>query len=195
MDYLTKDYGEGMGDRQTVTRVILYLLFLYTLALTSMLMAYEAEAVIGEAVDNTALAWNTGGTETWRPESWISRYGGDAAWIGELSGRGVSWIETKVEGRGTLSFHWKVSGAGLGIGALHFYIDGELAEEGRITGTTAWQERTYELAGAPETVHTLRWVYIRKNNGPWYGDNGYLDLVRWTPDRQRAGEAQFVATK
>jgi len=195
MDEGKRETYEGSENTDSTTRIILYVLCLYIAALLCVVTAQTAEATIAEALDNSQLVWTTGGTEPWRPETWITRYDGDAAWIGELSGRGLSWVETMVQGAGTLEFHWKVSGADQGVGSLKFYIDGDLAPGGEITGTTGWVSQTYTLPGDPDTVHTLRWVYVRKNEGAWYADNAYLDKVVWSAASAASAEEQIAVSE
>jgi hypothetical protein len=90
---------------------------------------------LGQAVDNTGLAWSTTGDADWFRQTTISYYDGDAAQSGSIThGQGTS-LETTVTGPGTLTFYWKVSSQSnmAGHDYLRFYIDGDILTENRKT--------------------------------------------------------------
>ena len=51
---------------------------------------------IGEAVDNYALTFSTGGNVAWYGQTTTSYYGGDAAQSGDIGDNQYSWLFTKV---------------------------------------------------------------------------------------------------
>ncbi|RZN42922.1 MAG: hypothetical protein EFT35_01460, partial [Methanophagales archaeon ANME-1-THS] len=99
---------------------------------------------LGEAVDNTALSWTTGGAANWFAETTTYYYGGDAAQSGVISHNQDSWMQTTISGPGTLSFYWKVSSE-RNYDWLEFYIDG-LRQPDRISGEIDWHQRSYALS-------------------------------------------------
>jgi hypothetical protein len=64
---------------------------------------------LGEAVDNVALSWTTGGDANWVGQTDISYFGGDAAQSGAITDIQSTWLQTTVSGPGSLSFYWAVS--------------------------------------------------------------------------------------
>ena len=64
---------------------------------------------LNQALDNTYLAFTTGGDASWSGQTAVSFYGGSSAQSGTLGGNQSAWLQTTVVGPGTLSFHWKVS--------------------------------------------------------------------------------------
>lgn len=126
---------------------------------------------LGEAVDNTALTWTTGGDANWFGETSVYHYGGDAAQSGDVSYDQSSWIQTTVTGPGIVSFYWRVSSSWV-MGSLEFYIDG--VENLPWASYWDWELRTYAI---PSGSHTLKWVYAPSV----LGYAGYLDKVVYTP--------------
>jgi len=113
-----------------------------------------AEAIgLGEALDNTSLAWTTGGDAEWFGQTAVYYYGGDAAQSGNMPGstNQSSWIQTTVTGPGILSFHWRVSPGAMS--ELVFYMDGVKKSD---CWTYSWQRMTYVI---PSGDHTLKWDY------------------------------------
>ena len=144
-----------------------------------------AAPTIGEAVDNTALTWNTffsGYGQGWKGEPFIFIYGGDAAQSGSVRDSSYSYLDTSVTGPGTLKFYWKVSSEPDDY--LIFYIDG--VSQSSISGNIDWQQKSFTI---PSGLHTLRWSY-RKDVGVSAGsDAGWLDKVEFTLPVVSLGEA------
>jgi len=132
----------------------------------------NAGVTIGEAVDNTALTWTTGGNANWFGQSAVSFFEVDAAQSGLISDGQTSWVETSVTGPRTLSFYWKVSSE-QGFDFLRFYIGG-LEQPGRISGTVDWQQKTFSI---PSGSQTLRWAYTKDSSFSGGADAGWLDNV------------------
>lgn len=132
--------------------------------------------VIGEAVDNTDLAWSSffsGYGAAWKGEPFIQVYGGDAAQSGPIKDSSSSYVDTGVTGPGTLKFYWRVSSE-LGD-YLFFYIDG--LTQGSISGDIDWHQRTFTV---PSGYHTLRWSYEKDIGVSDRSDAGWLDKVEFT---------------
>jgi hypothetical protein len=124
---------------------------------------------LGEAVDNTALTWTTGGDENWFGQTLVSFYGGDAAQSGDVDDNQESWIQTTVTGPGVLSFYWKVSSSRERT-HLVFVVDSTAKASCRA-------DRNWELASVaiPSGSHALRWIYEPFSSG----DAGFLDKVEF----------------
>jgi hypothetical protein len=86
----------------------------------------------------------------------------------------VSWIETTVEGPGTITFQWKVSSE-LGGDFLTFSIDG-VDQPGRISGEVDWQALTFSI---PSGTHLLRWTYAKNRDQAVGLDAGWLRRVNY----------------
>ncbi|WP_372847290.1 hypothetical protein, partial [Pontiella sp.] len=124
------------------------------------------------AVDAPQWTWTTGGEDGWYPEWYISPMDIDTAVSGYVGPLGESWIETTVEGPGTLSFMWNIEVDE--AEALIFELNG--SEHGRIEGYRFWQLYTLELPAGP---NTLRWTFV--NNETEMSGQAFLDLVFFTP--------------
>ena len=128
-----------------------------------------------EAVDNTALSWDTGGRVDGFGQTSTYYYGSDAAQSGTISHNQESWTQTTVTGPGTLKFYWKVSSEA-NFDFLRFYIDG--VEQERISGTVDWQQKTYGISSGS---HTLKWTYTKDGSVNRGSDCCWLDKVEFTP--------------
>ncbi len=132
----------------------------------------EAQTVnLGEAVDNTALTWTSGGSMPWFGQTSVYYYDGDAAQSGAPSSGQSSWIETTVSGPGLLTFYWKVSAGA--ASELDFYVDDARQAE---CSSINWQMRAHSI---PSGLHTLRWDYTPVIQSS--GDAGWLDKVTYSP--------------
>ena len=104
------------------------------------------------------------------------------------------WMETVVEGAGTLTFWWKVDcdkdyeTGECGWDHLAYFVDG--VEQMRIDGDTDWTHCTVTLVG--DGVHTIRWAYVKDayRDERECADVGWVDEVVWTP----AGSQELKAT-
>ncbi len=152
------------GVSSNITRTVNYALKVNT-----------ANPSIGEAVDNTALQWTTGGNATWFGQSSVYYYGNDSAQSGNIGDDQNTWVQTTVTGPGTLKFYWKVSSEQKSD-TLNFYIDG--SRRARISGNTSWAQKTYTLSSG---THTLKWMYSKNKAAIRGSDAGWLDKVVYTP--------------
>ena len=132
-----------------------------------------AAVSIGEAVDNTALTWKSGGNVAWSGQTTTSYYGGDAAQSGDISDSQTSWVSTQIQGLGKyLRFYWKVSSE-QNYDFLSLYMDGVLMD--RISGEVNWQEKTYYI---PTSWHTFEWDYVKDGSVSSGSDAGWVDYVQ-----------------
>ena len=130
---------------------------------------------LGEAVDNIAMTWTTGGDANWTGQTTTAYYGGDAAQSGDINNSQSSWLQTTVTGPGTLSFYWKVSSEP-NFDFLRFYID-DVEQTGAISGEVAWAQKTYSITSGS---HTLKWAYTKDYSVSTGSDAGWLDKVEFT---------------
>ena len=136
------------------------------------------EATFSDVLDTTGLSWSSYGDAEWMTAvSGAAADGEDCAWSGRAGENGYSRLETVVEGPGTLTFDWCVSGRD-GMDWLDFYVD-DLPYRST-TGTAPWETVSVEIA---DGTHVLAWEWFRS-----YGDYGDedafgqagLDKIVWT---------------
>ncbi|MHC4328768.1 MAG: NosD domain-containing protein [Planctomycetota bacterium] len=130
---------------------------------------------LSEALD-TDLSFTTSRNADWFSQTTTSQYGGDAAQSGDISNNQESWIQTTVNGAGTVSFYWKVSSE-KDFDFLEFYIDGSLQEQ--ISGSMDWQQKTYAISTLGS--HTLEWRYVKDKGTDSGSDCGWVDKMEWVP--------------
>ncbi len=134
----------------------------------------EVADPLAEALD-TDLSFTTGGSVDWFAQTTTSRYGPEAAQSGDISRNQVSWMQTTVNGTGTVKFYWKVSSEE-DFDFLEFYIDGSLQE--KISGLEVdWEWETYTISTSGS--HTLEWRYVKDGSGNEGSDCGWVDKVEW----------------
>ncbi len=134
----------------------------------------EVADSLSEALD-TALSFATGGSADWFAQTTMTRYDGDAAQSGDISRNQNSWMQTTVNGTGTVKFYWKVSSEE-DFDFLEFYIDGSLQEN--ISGLEDdWEQQTYTISTSGS--HTLEWRYMKDGSGDSGSDCGWVDKVEW----------------
>ncbi|TVR46267.1 MAG: hypothetical protein EA425_17435, partial [Puniceicoccaceae bacterium] len=101
----------------------------------------------------------------------------------DLPDNAESWLQTTVQGPGTLRFHWSVSSQS-NRDFLHFEVDG--VSLAAISGTQAWHEVVKTFGPGS---HTVRWRYAKDASGASGQDAGFVDAVSWTPETPPALEA------
>ena len=131
------------------------------------------------ALDNS-LGWETGGEAEWSAVVDENSVNGTCARSGAIGDSELSWIETSINGFGTISFRWRVSSQAR-LDRLTFSIDGEAKSfiAGTAASVTNWTECSFDIEG--DGTHTLRWTYAKSPSGTAGEDCGWLDNVRWTP--------------
>ncbi|MBU2565620.1 MAG: pre-peptidase C-terminal domain-containing protein [Candidatus Thermoplasmatota archaeon] len=129
---------------------------------------------LGDAVDNTALTWTTGGNANWAVDTSTYYYGTSSAKSGTITHSQNTYIQTTVTGPGTLTFYWKVSSES-NYDYLRFYIDG--TEQTKISGSVSWAQKSYSISSGS---HTLQWKYTKDGSVSSGSDCGWLDKVVFT---------------
>jgi hypothetical protein len=149
---------------------------------------------LGEAVDAEMLSFTTGGDADWSADGSTGWTNGVSAKSGTVTSGQSSWIETTVNGAGTLSFRWNVMGGVYRNTPFAFAkveVDGtQQAQEYRTDG---WKEQTATVEGAG--AHTIRWTYSRTSSRTADGDCAWLDAMAWTPSGADAGLAAWLAER
>lgn len=128
-----------------------------------------------EALDAPSLTWNTGGATPWRRQTEVTFDGVDAAGCGEIGPEQEAWVETTLNGPGTLRFWWRM--AGRSDNWLVFSINGEPVRQ-ISREEMQWEEVTCKLVDGPAT---LRWRVTRLRQAVWPA-LAWLDQVRFVPD-------------
>jgi uncharacterized repeat protein (TIGR02543 family) len=127
-----------------------------------------------------ALEWMSGGDAEWMVVEDSNAVGGTCARSSAIGDSESTWLETTVDGQGTIFFRWKVSSQAR-LDRLTFSVDGET--KSFIAGTTAtvtnWAECSFEIDG--DGPHSLRWIYTKSPSGMAGEDCGWLDNVQWMP--------------
>ncbi len=137
----------------------------------------------GLGVDNTQLAFTTGGAAPWVHEQnfGYDSVGEDAAKSGNLTTGQECWAEVTVTGGGLLSFDYLPNyNTNYATSVFAWTVNG--VEAGRFTSTPSSYSapNAYVKEGIiiPNGTHTIRWKYTK-------GDNSYeavyMDNLVWTP--------------
>ncbi len=135
---------------------------------------------LGEAVDNSDLAWTSGEGANWFGQTATSYSGADAAQSGAILDSQESWLQTSVTGPGTFTYQWRVSSE-LNWDYLSLYLDDMLLSS--ISGELDWQS---QLVSIQSGAHTLRWIYSKDGSVSEGSDAGWVDLVAFTPNETNA---------
>jgi hypothetical protein len=129
-----------------------------------------------EALDTPGWTWTTGGnTLAWFGQTTLTHDGVDAARSGAIGNNQTNWIQSLVNGPGTLSFWWKVSSE-TNYDFLRFAVDG--VEQARISGEAGWVMASFAVAAGS---HTLRWAYTKDPGVIGGQDAAWVDQVSFTP--------------
>ena len=140
------------------------------------------------ALDAPALTFTTGGDTNWLPAiDATAEVGYTSARSGTIGAEAETWLETTVEGAGTLTFRWRVDcekddGGGATWDRLAVFTNG--VEAARIDGKTGWQTVTLPISGQM----TIRWSFYRDDwdePGQLYENAAWVDGVIFT---EREGE-------
>jgi hypothetical protein len=129
----------------------------------------QVRCALNVALNQPAWPVTTGGAAAWFGQGDISHDGVSAAQSGAIADLQQAWIQTVVQGPGTLTFWWKCSSE-TNYDYLRFYIDAGV--QAGISGETAWQQQTYQLAAG---VHTLVWDYAKDEYVSSGADAGWVD--------------------
>ena len=116
---------------------------------------------LATALDAPTLTFATGGDTNWLPViDATAQTGYTSARSGAIGAEAETWLDTTVEGAGTLTFRWRVDcekddGGAAAWDRLAVFTNG--VEAARIDGKTGWQ--TVELPIFVKT--TIRWSFYR----------------------------------
>lgn len=120
------------------------------------------------------LSFTTGGHSDWEVNTLYGYYGGDSARNGSVDDEEESWLQTTVEGEGTVTFWWKVYSEEYDY--MEFYIDS--VRQDRISGDVDWEQKQYNISGSGS--HTLKWRYIKDSSEEAGDDRGSVDYLQWS---------------
>lgn len=127
---------------------------------------------LGEAVEQSALIFETSGDAPWFGQTVTTHDGIDAAQSGDVADSEASHLQATVEGPSLLGFWWKVSSES-GYDFLRFYIDG-IEQNDPITGEVDWEYRSVSI---PPGSHTVKWSYIKDDILSNGSDCGWVDQL------------------
>ena len=128
---------------------------------------------IGEAVDNTTLAWSSGGNASWFGQTLTSYDGNDAAKSGDIEHWQSTWLQTTVSGPGTLSWYRKTS-TEAGYDYLKVHLDGVVQSSLSTSGIADWAKVALVI---PPGSHTVKWVYEKDGSVSLGSDAVWIDRV------------------
>lgn len=132
---------------------------------------------LGEAVNNEALDWSTGGAMDWLP-MWDD-CAADELHDAVVSGVGNNtnaWVKTIVDGPGTVSFAWCGALASRNT-KMQFLVDGTV--EAILSGSNDWERINVTVYGEGE--HALMWRLQTGRSGASADDFSAIDCVEWIP--------------
>jgi len=153
-----------------------------------LLTVEEAEEPLAAACD-IALPFTTSGTGAWFAQTQGYSYDNDAAQSGDIGDSQETWLETTVEGPGSLTFDYKLSAQWDDTFTL--LIDGEY-RMGR-NGSIDWtQSGPHAIYGSG--THTIRWRYTKDSSGSEGSDCLWVDHVRWTGSMPGGGAPVIAYT-
>jgi len=151
---------------------------------------------VAEALDAPELIWTTSTNSPWIGEDWQTHDNVDAAQSGFISANRESWLQTTVNGPGTLQFWWKTSG-----GVAEFYTNNALAfSYGIASDDSAWAHQTIQIAVGTQE---LRWRWpphslLAGKNTMWLDQVSFVPaadsepFILLQPTNQIASEGQRV---
>jgi Leucine-rich repeat (LRR) protein len=121
----------------------------------------------------TGMNWQSSANAPWFVQTNVSHNGQSSAQSGAIADGQESWLQTTVNGPGTLSFWEKVSSEP-NFDFLEFYINDILQTNLLISGETDWVQRSVTLSAG---TYTLRWEYTKDNSGKIGSDASWLAEV------------------
>jgi len=128
---------------------------------------------IGEAVDNTAIAFVMGGCQPWTAVTNQSYSGGDSLRSGVVVDGCASSITASFEGPGKLEYYVKTSTDSGDL--LRFYMDG--SEYFSYSGETDWYKETLYFSSGSSDVS---WEYVKNTDGITAGSDAvWLDNITY----------------
>ena len=141
------------------------------------LSAVWEEFTIADALNTTDLVFATGGDAAWTIDFETSHDGAASMRSGAIGTSQTSWIETTVDGAGSLTFVWKVDGLvyrNKPANYVQYAVDGGVPVQ---VAVCDWTTVEVEVEGAGE--HTIRWAYLHTRAQTTGADCAWLDEVKW----------------
>lgn len=141
---------------------------------------------LSEALDAKSLKFSIGGDSSWYAVADSSR--GVVVRSGAMKDRQSSWVQTTVNGPGTISFYWKIQGAFPNDSWIRFHVvedsDIGILKWGDDRGIDTWARVSIDIPY--EGIHTLRWSfcltpYTHNFTSPSNSRYGMIDQVTWNP--------------
>lgn len=139
------------------------------------------EWALGDGVNAPGLAFMTGGAAEWARDTSTGHVDGESLRSGALSDEQATWLETKVNGKGTIQFWWKTSceetdDEECPWDRVEFSVDGVRVawQDGELS---EWQKIEHSITESGE--HILRWTYIKDISDSCGDDCAWLDGVSW----------------
>ena len=145
---------------------------------------------LATALDVPALTFTTGGDASWLPViDATSLTGFTSARSGAIGAESETWLDTTVEGAGTLTFRWRVDcekddGGGATWDRLAVFTNG--VEVARIDGKTGWQTVAINCDPPEGGKTTIRWSFYRDDfdePGQTHENCGWVDGIMFTNGR------------
>jgi hypothetical protein len=156
-----KAFKDGMVESPTVT------------------VKYFNLTSLSVALNVTNLVVTTGGNSDWFSQTNVTHDGTDAAQSGAISDNQMTWMETTVNGPGTLAFWWKTSCEDDpdvdNWDYLRFSVDG--IEQRRLDGMTDWEHVTSVLGAGG---HIVRWEYRKDESVSEGADCAWVDQLSFS---------------
>jgi hypothetical protein len=143
-------------------------------ALSSVVVATEQAGLMSlltAALDGAGLTWFSSFEAPWTGETEYTADGADAAMSAKVSPGQVSWLQTEVEGPGSLAFAWALNGDS---DTCLFLDNGTVMR--RLGDKGSWLPETVVLGTGR---HTLRWAFTAGATGE--PGVAFLDKVKWAP--------------
>ncbi|KAJ6242830.1 transmembrane protein [Anaeramoeba flamelloides] len=132
---------------------------------------------LNEALDNEKVNITTQGDSEWHGQDEISISGNFAAISGGVEQFQASYMHAKLNGKGQISFYWKVSSED-GFDFLEFYVDGKFQE--KISGEVDWAKKSYTIPQGGD--HKLSWVFSKKTSTSIDKGMGWVDALTFIED-------------
>lgn len=130
---------------------------------------------LGRAVNQPNLIWQSGGGNSWEPQTTVTHDGSEAVQTGALSGPGSTWLATSATAtpRAVLRFWWKIS-ASAGS-TLRLIVNG--SELATLTGEQDWQQKEVSLP-SDTLIQSLVWRFDKTTAGAGIADKAWVDQVQ-----------------
>ena len=145
---------------------------------------YSGNKDLAEALDVPDWEVLTDTSKPWVKVGNVSSDNEDSAKCGGIGDSALSWMQTTVTGRGTLSFVWKTSCEDDpdfdDWDYVRFLVDD--VEVVRKDGVDDWSVVEVRLDALK--THVLRWEYVKDSSGAEGEDCVWVDKVVWTNDSE-----------